>query len=65
MDGGRDCISHTHVCSGTPESIVEHKVVEACKRLNGAALVEDTCLAFDAMGGMPGPYIKVRVYICV
>lgn len=21
-------------------------------------LVEDTCLAFDALGGMPGPYVK-------
>lgn len=24
----------------------------------GPVLIEDTCLCFNALGGMPGPYIK-------
>jgi inosine triphosphate pyrophosphatase len=45
---------------GTPEYIVERKVLEAVQRVQGGGgvLVEDTCLAFDALGGMPGPYVK-------
>lgn len=44
---------------GSVEFIVGQKVMEACRRLDGPALVEDTCLEFEALGGMPGPYIKV------
>ncbi len=43
---------------GTPEEIACAKSSTAAKRLKGAALVEDTCLAFEALGGMPGPYVK-------
>lgn len=45
--------------------IVEHKCVEAFKILNKetnkkkyAVLVEDVSLEFNALNGMPGPYIK-------
>ena len=27
-------------------------------QVNGPVIVEDTCLCFNALGGMPGPYIK-------
>lgn len=45
---------------GTPESIVLAKLAVAVERVGSASavLVEDTCLAFDALGGLPGPYVK-------
>ena len=27
-------------------------------QVNGPVMVEDTCLCFNALGGLPGPYIK-------
>ncbi|KAK2109692.1 hypothetical protein P7K49_009438 [Saguinus oedipus] len=27
-------------------------------QVQGPVLVEDTCLCFNALGGLPGPYIK-------
>ena len=27
-------------------------------QVNGPVIIEDTCLCFNALGGMPGPYIK-------
>lgn len=30
----------------------------AAAQIGGPVLVEDTCLCFNAMGGLPGPYIK-------
>jgi inosine triphosphate pyrophosphatase len=29
-------------------------------KVGGPAMVEDTSLCFNALGGLPGPYIKVR-----
>lgn len=46
---------------GDPEYIVREKLKEAKKRANnieGAILVEDTSLLFNAYKGLPGPYIK-------
>lgn len=34
------------------------KCKEAAKLVDGPVLVEDTCLCFNAMKGLPGPYIK-------
>ena len=34
------------------------KVKHAAKLINGAAMTEDVSLCFNALGGMPGPYIK-------
>eukprot|EP01088_Endostelium_zonatum_P011607 TRINITY_DN25759_c0_g1_i1.p1 TRINITY_DN25759_c0_g1~~TRINITY_DN25759_c0_g1_i1.p1 ORF type:complete len:235 (-),score=51.98 TRINITY_DN25759_c0_g1_i1:30-662(-) len=44
---------------GTPEEISKEKCRIASKVLgNRAVIVEDTCLCFNALGGLPGPYIK-------
>ena len=43
---------------GTPQEICVEKCREAAKILNKPVIVEDTCLCFNAMGGLPGPYIK-------
>jgi inosine triphosphate pyrophosphatase len=43
---------------GEPDEICSAKCREAAKHVNGPVLVEDTCLCFNALGGMPGPYIK-------
>lgn len=34
------------------------KCREAVRRLNRPVMVEDTCLCFNALKGLPGPYIK-------
>jgi len=39
-------------------AIAKDKAILAAKLVNGPCLVEDTSLEFDALGGMPGPYIK-------
>jgi non-canonical purine NTP pyrophosphatase (RdgB/HAM1 family) len=38
--------------------IVEHKVRQAYKIIKGPVLVEDASLEFEALGGLPGPFIK-------
>ena len=43
---------------GEPEEITIQKCKEAAKEIQGPVLIEDTCLCFNALGGMPGPYIK-------
>ena len=43
---------------GEPEYISSAKCKEAIKRIGGAVLVDDTCLCYNALGGMPGPYVK-------
>ncbi len=43
---------------GTPEEVCTEKCKEAARRVGGPVIVEDTCLCFNALGGMPGPYIK-------
>ncbi len=43
---------------GTPQEIAVEKCREAAKILQAPVVVEDTCLCFNAMGGLPGPYIK-------
>ncbi|CDI96751.1 inosine triphosphate pyrophosphatase [Echinococcus multilocularis] len=40
------------------EEIARVKCEQAARMVGGAVLVEDTCLAFDALKGLPGPYIK-------
>nr|CAH0103936.1 unnamed protein product [Daphnia galeata] len=41
-----------------PEYIVKEKCLSALKIINGPTLVEDTCLCFNALQGLPGPYVK-------
>ncbi|KAL2913112.1 nucleoside triphosphate pyrophosphohydrolase ham1 [Polyrhizophydium stewartii] len=43
---------------GTPASISREKCLTACRALNAPVLVEDTCLCFEALNGLPGAYIK-------
>merc|ERR1719352_534336 len=43
---------------GEPRDIVREKCALAAKDVQGPCMVEDTSLGFDAMGGLPGPYIK-------
>lgn len=43
---------------GTINEVTIHKAKSAAEALNGPVLVEDTCLGFDAMNDLPGPYIK-------
>ncbi|KAJ6851942.1 inosine triphosphate pyrophosphatase [Iris pallida] len=43
---------------GEPEEISKEKARLAAVEVNGPVLVEDTCLCFNALNGLPGPYIK-------
>ncbi|XP_029474835.1 inosine triphosphate pyrophosphatase isoform X1 [Rhinatrema bivittatum] len=43
---------------GEPDEISIQKCLEAVKQVQGPVIVEDTCLCFNAFGGLPGPYIK-------
>ncbi|KAL4433779.1 hypothetical protein ABPG75_000220 [Micractinium tetrahymenae] len=43
---------------GEPEEIAAEKCRLAADRLQAAVMVEDTCLCFNALKGLPGPYIK-------
>ncbi|VDN95922.1 unnamed protein product [Rodentolepis nana] len=42
----------------SPEEIAVLKCRHAANLVDGPVLIEDTCLAFDALKGLPGPYIK-------
>ncbi|CAF1486737.1 unnamed protein product [Adineta steineri] len=43
---------------GEPEDISKEKAKIAAQCINGPVLVEDTSLCFNALHGLPGPYIK-------
>eukprot|EP01122_Echinamoeba_exundans_P001896 TRINITY_DN11877_c0_g1_i1.p1 TRINITY_DN11877_c0_g1~~TRINITY_DN11877_c0_g1_i1.p1 ORF type:complete len:210 (-),score=16.66 TRINITY_DN11877_c0_g1_i1:19-648(-) len=43
---------------GEPEEISREKCRIAAKEIGGPVMVEDTSLCFNALGGLPGPYIK-------
>ncbi|CAG9313555.1 ITPA [Blepharisma stoltei] len=43
---------------GTPDEIISDKLKIACNQINAPVICEDTCLCFEALGGLPGPYIK-------
>uniref|UniRef100_A0AC35UE22 Inosine triphosphate pyrophosphatase n=1 Tax=Rhabditophanes sp. KR3021 TaxID=114890 RepID=A0AC35UE22_9BILA len=43
---------------GSPAYIAEHKCMLAVQQADGPVIIEDTCLAFNAYGDLPGPYIK-------
>lgn len=44
--------------SVSPEEVIERKVRQAYELLRRPVLVEDTCMGLDALGGLPGPFIK-------
>ncbi|KAG9137107.1 hypothetical protein Leryth_011926 [Lithospermum erythrorhizon] len=43
---------------GEPQDISKEKARLAAKQVDGPVLVEDTCLCYNALQGLPGPYIK-------
>ncbi|XP_048800502.1 inosine triphosphate pyrophosphatase isoform X2 [Lagopus muta] len=43
---------------GEPDEISVQKCREAARQIRGPVIIEDTCLCFNALGGLPGPYIK-------
>lgn len=43
---------------GTIEEVTIHKAQSAAELIGGPVLVEDTCLGFNALNNLPGPYIK-------
>lgn len=43
---------------GEPEIIAAEKCRLAAAEVKGAVMVEDTCLCFNALKGLPGPYVK-------
>ena len=43
---------------GEPDEISIEKCKIARERVKGPVLIEDTCLCFNALKGLPGPYIK-------
>ena len=42
-------------------AIAKNKAIQGAQLAGGPCVVEDTALQFTALGGMPGPYIKVCV----
>lgn len=43
---------------GEPDDISRLKCQAAAELIKAPVIVEDTCLCFNALGGLPGPYIK-------
>ena len=43
------------------KEIVEHKVRQAFQKISKPVIVEDVSLEFEALGGLPGPFIKFFV----
>lgn len=43
---------------GSIEEIARYKCQEAARLVSGATITEDTALCFDALNGLPGPFIK-------
>ena len=51
------CVAYTRG-GGVPLSACPRPRSPACPQVDMPVLVEDTCLCFHAMKGLPGPYIK-------
>ncbi len=49
--------------SDNPNVVIEHKVRQAYALIKKPILVEDTCLSFNVLSGLPGPFIKYFVEI--
>ncbi|CAO1625994.1 unnamed protein product [Parajaminaea phylloscopi] len=43
---------------GSTAEVAKAKCRAAARQINGPCVTEDTALAFEALGGLPGPYIK-------
>eukprot|EP00032_Breviata_anathema_P001826 JZ554158.1.p1 GENE.JZ554158.1~~JZ554158.1.p1 ORF type:complete len:218 (+),score=39.08 JZ554158.1:24-677(+) len=53
-----DCPDLVEIQEGDFTKMLLYKVNEALKHVPGPILLEDTWLGFDALGGLPGAYIK-------
>ena len=49
------------VQSADPRVVAEHKVRQAYELIRKPVLVEDTSLSFNALNGLPGPFVKFFV----
>ncbi|KAM0813467.1 putative Inosine triphosphatase [Seiridium cardinale] len=48
---------------GSVEEVTLEKCRVAAQKIGGPVLVEDTCLCFNALGGLPGPYINSKWFM--
>lgn len=42
---------------GDPIAVAKAKCSQAAQLVTGPVITEDTCLCFNALGGLPGPYM--------
>ncbi|KAA0203232.1 hypothetical protein HAZT_HAZT004349 [Hyalella azteca] len=43
---------------GDADEVTRQKCRAAAQHVKAPVVIEDTCLCFNALGGLPGPYIK-------
>ncbi|KAF2352382.1 Inosine triphosphate pyrophosphatase [Trinorchestia longiramus] len=43
---------------GEADDVTRKKCLAAAQEVKAPVIIEDTCLCFNALGGLPGPYIK-------
>ena len=43
---------------GTSDEVIARKARDGARIASGPVIIDDTCLCFNALGGLPGPYIK-------
>lgn len=48
---------------GDPVEIAIEKCILAAKEVNGPVFTEDTSLCFNALNGLPGPYVSMVLYM--
>lgn len=47
-----------HHRQGEPKDVAREKCLLAVKEVQGPTITEDTALCYNALGGLPGVYIK-------
>ncbi|XP_040369042.1 inosine triphosphate pyrophosphatase isoform X10 [Rosa chinensis] len=55
---GRSIFEQVPELQGEPEDISKEKARLAAVQINGPVLVEDTCLCFNALKGLPGSLLE-------
>lgn len=58
LDGRCWALTAVPEVQGTTQDVALAKCRSAAEQLQGPCLTEDTALAFTALKGLPGPYIK-------
>ncbi len=48
----------SYISEISTEAVAKNKAIQGAQLAGGACVVEDTSLEFNALGGMPGPFIK-------